>query len=66
MSDYDLIDDSFVSSMEYVNECKQMMSDCYFQGVYNEVADLIVEYGWDHVNARIVEALNRINGHDND
>lgn len=64
MSDYDLIDDSFVSSQEYINECNQMQKDCYFQGIYNEIADLIVEYGWDHVKARIDDALNSINGHE--
>lgn len=66
MSDYDLVDDSLMASQEYINECNQIMKDCYFWGIYNEVADLIVEHGWDHVKARIDEALNRINGYDND
>lgn len=64
MSDYDLIDDSLTASQEYINECNQMMRDMYHWGVFNEVADLIVEYGWDHVKARIDDALNRINGHE--
>lgn len=64
MSDYDLIDDSLTASQEYINECNQMMKDMYHWGVFNEVADLIVEYGWDHVKARIDDALNRINGHE--
>jgi hypothetical protein len=41
-----------------------MQKDMYHWGVFNEVADLIVEYGWDHVKARIDDALNRINGHE--
>ncbi|MFN5250678.1 MAG: hypothetical protein ACK5DE_06495 [Bacteroidota bacterium] len=64
MSDYDLIDDSLTASQEYINECNQMMKDMYHWGIFNEVADLIVEYGWDHVKARIDDALNRINGHE--
>lgn len=64
MSDFDLIDDSLTTSQEYINECNQMMRDCHTYGVYNEVADLVVEYGWEHVKARIDEALNRINGYE--
>jgi hypothetical protein len=64
MYDYDLIDDSFMSAEEYINEYNQMQKDMYHWGVFNEVADLIVEYGWDHVKARIDDALNRINGHE--
>ena len=64
MSDYDLIDDSLTASQEYINECNQMMKDMYHWGIYNEIADLVVEYGWEYVKARIDEALNRINGYE--
>ena len=64
MSDFDLIDDSLTASQEYINECNQMMKDMYHWGIYNEIADLVVEYGWAYVKARIDEALNRINGYE--
>jgi len=63
MSDYEF-NDSYSYAAEYVMECRQMMADSYNYGVYNEIADLIVEYGWDHVKARIDDALNRVNGHE--